>query len=37
RDVHLAAGLQTYAGNVTHAGLARDLGLPFIAPAQALS
>ncbi|MBX3662501.1 MAG: alanine dehydrogenase [Burkholderiales bacterium] len=34
---HLAAGLQTCAGRVTHPELARDLGLPFVAPATALS
>ena len=37
QDVHLAAGLQTYAGTITHADLARDLGLPFITPVQALA
>jgi len=36
-DGHLAAGLQTCAGHVTHAGLARDLGRGFVTPAQALS
>ncbi len=36
RDGHLAAGLQTCAGHVTHAGLARDAGLPFVAAADAL-
>ncbi len=36
-DAHLAAGLQTFAGNVTHAGLALDLDLPCVRPEQALS
>ncbi len=36
-DDHLAAGLQTCAGKVTHAGLARDVGLPYVEPEQALS
>lgn len=36
RDRHLAAGLQTCAGQVTHADLARDTGLPFVAAADAL-
>ena len=36
QDRHLAAGLQTCAGQVTHAGLARDSGLPFVAAADAL-
>lgn len=35
RDVHLAAGLQTVAGQVTHAALARDTGLPCVAPEHA--
>ncbi len=37
QDRHLAAGLQTCAGKVTHAALAHDLGMPFVAPEQALS
>ena len=37
QDRHLAAGLQTCAGKVTHAALARDLGMPFVAPEQALA
>lgn len=36
-DPYLAAGLQTCNGHVTHAGLAGDLGLEFVTPAQALS
>lgn len=36
-DPHLADGLQTCAGHVTHPELARDLGLPFVAPAEALT
>jgi alanine dehydrogenase len=37
QDAHLGAGLQTFAGRITHAGLAGDLGLPYVAPAQALA
>lgn len=37
QDVHLGAGLQTFAGRITHAGLAGDLGLPYVAPVQALA
>lgn len=36
-DPHLAAGLQTCIGQVTHAELARDLGLQYTPPAQALA
>ncbi len=36
-DAHLAAGLQTCAGKITHAGLASDLGLDYIKPEQALA
>ena len=36
QDRHLASGLQTCAGHVTHADLARDSGLPFVAAADAL-
>lgn len=35
-DHHLAAGLQTCNGKVTHAGLARDLGITYTPPEQAL-
>ncbi len=37
QDQHLAAGLQTCNGKVTHAALARDLGIPFVTPEQALT
>jgi len=33
---HLAAGLQTCNGKVTHTGLARDLGISYTPPEQAL-
>jgi alanine dehydrogenase len=36
-DRHLAAGLQTCNGQVTHAELAGDLDLPYTTPAQALA
>ncbi len=36
-DQHLAAGLQTCNGQITHAELARDLGLSYATPAQALA
>lgn len=36
-DPHLAAGLQTCDGHVTHAQLAADLGLKQVAPEQALA
>lgn len=36
-DPHLAAGLQTFDGRITHAGLAGDLGLECITPEQALT
>lgn len=35
-DRHLAAGLQTCNGRVTHAELARDLGITYTPPEQAL-
>jgi alanine dehydrogenase len=37
RDVHLAAGLQTCAGKVTYAALARELGMTPVTPEQALA
>ena len=37
RDPHLAAGLQTCAGKVTYAELARDLGMTHVAPERALA
>lgn len=36
-DPHLAAGLQTCNGRVTHPELARDLGLECVTPAQSLA
>ena len=36
-DPHLAAGLQTCGGQITHSALADDLGLPFVAAAGALA
>lgn len=36
-DPHLAAGLQTCNGRITHAELARDLDLPYTVPEQALA
>lgn len=36
-DRHLAAGLHTCNGRITHAELARDLDLPYATPAQALA
>ena len=35
-DAHLAAGLQTFGGRITHAGLAQDLDLPCVEPQQAI-
>ena len=37
RDAGLALGLQVHAGQVTHAGLARDLGRAYTSPLDALS
>lgn len=36
-DPHLAAGLQTCNGRITHSELARDLGMNCVTPAQALA
>ncbi len=36
-DPHLRAGLNVYAGRITHAAVARDLGLPALAPEAALA
>lgn len=36
-DPHLAAGLQTCNGMLTHSELARDLGLQYVKPSQALA
>ncbi len=35
-DRHLMAGLNVHRGQVTHAAVARDLGLPYTPPEQAL-
>ncbi|MBL8481226.1 MAG: alanine dehydrogenase, partial [Rhodocyclaceae bacterium] len=35
-DPGLADGLQIHAGQITHAGLAEDLGRPWLAPADAV-
>jgi alanine dehydrogenase len=35
-DPHLMAGLNVHRGQVTHAAVARDLGLPYTPPEQAL-
>ena len=35
-DPHLMAGLNVHRGEVTHAAVARDLGLPYTPPEQAL-
>jgi len=37
QDRHLAGGLQIFAGHVTHASLARDARLPFVAATDVLS
>lgn len=34
KDRHLVPGLEIHAGQITHAGLAEDLGLDFTAPEQ---
>jgi len=36
-DAHLAAGVQTFGGKITHAGLAQDLALPCLKPQQAMA
>ena len=36
-DPHLRAGLNVHAGRITHAAVARDLGLPVLAPEAALA
>jgi alanine dehydrogenase len=35
-DHHLMAGLNVHLGRITHAAVARDLGLPYTPPEQAL-
>ena len=35
-DPHLMAGLNVHRGRITHPAVARDLGLPYTAPEQAL-
>jgi alanine dehydrogenase len=37
QDAGLCHGLQVCAGHVTHAGLAQDVGRPYVAPEQALA
>jgi alanine dehydrogenase len=35
-DPHLLAGLNVHRGRITHPAVARDLGLPYTPPEQAL-
>ena len=35
-DPHLLAGLNVHHGRITHEAVARDLGLPYTPPLQAL-
>jgi len=36
-DAHLRNGLNVHAGRITHAAVARDLGLEYLAPDQAIA
>jgi len=36
-DAHLRSGLNVHAGRITHAAVARDLGLDYLAPDQAIA